>query len=294
LGRKRLTTEGKWAKKDLEGIVASLKELLERTRSLKELALSKGLSIAPRLDVALFFMKRALSIMSGLPIDEGEPIKSVQGEIMDVEVEEDLLALNRKIALENKALLDRHGVKAIDFMGSLGAGKTSIIEALVEVLKDRYRIAVIVGDVATSIDANRISRHGIRAIQINTGRECHLDAQLIRRALQLLDLKNIDLLFIENVGNLICPADFPLGAHMRVVVVSVSEGSDMIIKHPASFVGADVVVINKIDVTEAFNVDLGKLVNDLKEINPKAKVVFMSARKRTGLDDLIRALGLIK
>lgn len=289
-----MTTEGKWAKKDLEGIVASLKELLERTRSLKELALSKGLSIAPRLDVALFFMKRALSIMSGLPIDEGEPIKSVQGEIMDVEVEEDLLALNRKIALENKALLDRHGVKAIDFMGSLGAGKTSIIEALVEVLKDRYRIAVIVGDVATSIDANRISRHGIRAIQINTGRECHLDAQLIRRALQLLDLKNIDLLFIENVGNLICPADFPLGAHMRVVVVSVSEGSDMIIKHPTSFVGADVVVINKIDVTEAFNVDLGKLVNDLKEINPKAKVVLMSARKRTGLDDLIRALGLIK
>jgi hydrogenase nickel incorporation protein HypB len=287
-------TEGKWAKKDLEGIVASLKELLERTRSLKELALSKGLSIAPRLDVALFFMKRALSIMSGLPIDEGEPIKSVQGEIMDVEVEEDLLALNRKIALENKALLDRHGVKAIDFMGSLGAGKTSIIEALAEVLKDRYRIAVIVGDVATSIDANRISRHGIRAIQINTGRECHLDAQLIRRALQLLDLKNIDLLFIENVGNLICPADFPLGAHMRVVVVSVSEGSDMIIKHPTSFVGADVVVINKIDVTEAFNVDLGKLVNDLKEINPKAKVVLMSARKRTGLDDLIRALGLIK
>lgn len=289
-----MMTEGKWAKKDLEGIVASLKELLERTRSLKELALSKGLSIAPRLDVALFFMKRALSIMSGLPIDEGEPIKSVQGEIMDVEVEEDLLALNRKIALENKALLDRHGVKAIDFMGSLGAGKTSIIEALAEVLKDRYRIAVIVGDVATSIDANRISRHGIRAIQINTGRECHLDAQLIRRALQLLDLKNIDLLFIENVGNLICPADFPLGAHMRVVVVSVSEGSDMIIKHPTSFVGADVVVINKIDVTEAFNVDLGKLVNDLKEINPKAKVVLMSARKRTGLDDLIRALGLIK
>jgi len=289
-----LTTEGEWAKRDLEGIVASLKELLERTRSLKELALSKGLSIAPRLDVALFFMKRALSIMSGLPIDEGEPIKSVQGEIMDIEVEEDLLALNRKIALENKALLDRHGVKAIDFMGSLGAGKTSIIEALVEVLKDRYRIAVIVGDVATSIDANRISRHGVRAIQINTGRECHLDAQLIRRALHLLDLKNIDLLFIENVGNLICPADFPLGAHMRVVVVSVSEGSDMIIKHPTSFVGADVVVINKIDVTEAFNVDLGKLVNDLKEINPKAKVVFMSARKRTGLDDLIRALGLIK
>jgi hydrogenase nickel incorporation protein HypB len=289
-----LTTEGEEVQKTLEEIVASLKELFKRTRTLKEHALSRGLSVAPRLDVALFFMKRALLIMSDLSIDEGESIRSAEGEIMDVEVEEDLLALNKKIALENRALLDMHGVKAIDFMGSLGAGKTSIIEALIEALKDKYRMAVIVGDVATSIDTNRISRHGVRAIQINTGRECHLDAQLVRRAFQLLDLKNIDLLLIENVGNLICPAEFPLGTHTRVVVVSVSEGSDMIVKHPISFIGADVVIINKIDVTEAFNVDPGKLVNDLKNINSKARVVFMSAKKRTGLDDLIRVLGLDK
>jgi hydrogenase nickel incorporation protein HypB len=287
-----LAIEGEEAKRVLEEIVASLKELLERAQSLKERALSKGLSIAPRLDVALFFMKRALSIMSGLSIEEGRPIKATEGEIMDVEVEEDLLALNKKIALENKDLLDKYGVKAIDFMGSLGAGKTSIIEALVEALKDKYKIAVIVGDVATSIDAERISRHGVKAIQINTGRECHLDAQLVRRAFQLLDLKSIDLLFIENVGNLICPAEFPLGTHMRVVVVSVSEGSDMIVKHPISFIGADIVVVNKIDVTETFNVDLGKLVDDLKKINPRAQLVFMSAKKRIGLDNLIRALGL--
>jgi hydrogenase nickel incorporation protein HypB len=287
-------TEGEEVQKTLEEIVASLKELFKRTRTLKEHALSRGLSVAPRLDVALFFMKRALLIMSDLSIDEGESIRSAEGEIMDVEVEEDLLALNKKIALENRALLDMHGVKAIDFMGSLGAGKTSIIEALIEALKDKYRMAVIVGDVATSIDANRISRHGVRAIQINTGRECHLDAQLVRRAFQLLDLKNIDLLLIENVGNLICPAEFPLGTHTRVVVVSVSEGGDMIVKHPISFIGADVVIINKIDVTEAFNVDPGKLVNDLKNINSKARVVFMSAKKRTGLDDLIRVLGLDK
>lgn len=293
-GEKRLTSEKEKAKKALEEMVSSFKGFLERARSLKEYALSKGLSVAPRLDLAIFFMERALSIMDGLSIDEGEPIKSVQGEVMDVEVEEDLLALNKRIALENRALLDKHGVKAIDFMGSLGSGKTSIIEALVEALRDKYRMAVIVGDVATSIDADRISRHGVRAIQINTGRECHLDAQLVRRALQLLDLKSIDLLFIENVGNLICPADFPLGAHVRVVVVSVSEGSDMIVKHPTSFIGADVVVINKIDVAEAFNVDLMKFVNDLKEINTKAKVVFMSAKRHMGLDDLIRALGLIK
>lgn len=287
-----MAIEGEEAKRVLEEIVASLKELLERAQSLKERALSKGLSIAPRLDVALFFMKRALSIMSGLSIEEGRPIKATEGEIMDVEVEEDLLALNKKIALENKDLLDKYGVKAIDFMGSLGAGKTSIIEALVEALKDKYKIAVIVGDVATSIDADRISRHGVKAIQINTGRECHLDAQLVRRAFQLLDLKSIDLLFIENVGNLICPAEFPLGTHMRVVVVSVSEGSDMIVKHPISFIGADIVVVNKIDVTETFNVDLGKLVDDLKKINPRAQLVFMSAKKRIGLDNLIRALGL--
>jgi hydrogenase nickel incorporation protein HypB len=287
-------TEKGRTKKAIEEIVTSLRALLERTQLLKEHALSRESSVALRLDVALFFLKRAFTIMSSLSIDEGEPIKSAQGEVMDVEVEEDLLTLNRKIALENKSLLDKHGIKAIDFMGSLGAGKTSIIEALVEALKDKYRIAVIVGDVATSIDADRISRHGVRAIQINTGRECHLDAQLIRRTLHLLDLKSIDLLFIENVGNLICPAEFPLGAHVRVVVVSVSEGSDMIVKHPTSFIGADVVIINKIDVAEAFNVDPNKLVNDLKEINPKAKVVFTSAKKRRGLDDLIRALGLVK
>jgi len=279
-------------KRALEEMATSLRDLLEKAQSLKEIALLGGPSIAPRLDIALFFMKKALSTINSLSIDEREPIKSAQGEVMDIEVEEDLLDLNRKIALENRALLDRYGVKAIDFMGSLGAGKTSIIEALVEMLKDKYRIAVIVGDVATSIDADRISRHGVKAIQINTGRECHLDAQLVRRVLHLLDLRNIDLLFIENVGNLICPAEFPLGAHARVVVVSVSEGSDMIVKHPTSFMGVDVVVINKIDVAEAFNVDLGKLINDLREVNPKAKVVFTSAKNRTGLGDLIRALNL--
>jgi len=287
-----LTAEKERTKRTLEEMATSLRDLLEKARSLKEIALSKGLSIAPRLDIALFFMKRALSTINSLLIDEREPIKSAQGEVMDIEIEEDLLDLNRKIALENRALLDRYGVKAIDFMGSLGAGKTSIIEALIDMLKDKYRIAVIVGDVATSIDADRISRHGVKAIQINTGRECHLDAQLIRRALHLLDLRNIDLLFMENVGNLICPAEFPLGAHARVVVVSVSEGSDMIVKHPTSFMGVDVVVINKIDVAEAFNVDLGKLINDLREVNPKAKVVFTSAKNRTGLGDLIRALNL--
>ncbi|TDA33841.1 hydrogenase accessory protein HypB [Candidatus Nezhaarchaeota archaeon WYZ-LMO8] len=219
-------------------------------------------------------------------------MKPAQGEVMDIEVEQDLLALNRRIALENKRLFDQHGIRAIDFMGSLGAGKTSIIEALIDLLKERYRIAVIVGDIATSIDADRLSKHGVKAIQINTGRECHLDAQLVRRALQLLDLGSIDLLFIENVGNLICPADFPLGAHARVVVVSVSEGSSMIVKHPLSFKDVDVVVINKIDVANVFNVDLQALMDDVRAINPKAKIVLTSVKERTGLNDLVKALNL--
>ncbi|MCS7140133.1 MAG: hydrogenase nickel incorporation protein HypB [Candidatus Nezhaarchaeota archaeon] len=223
---------------------------------------------------------------------EQGPIRQTLGETIDIEVEHDLLELNKKIALENRRLLDQYGVKAIDFMGSLGAGKTSLIEALIGRLKNKYKIAVIVGDVATSIDAERISRHGVRAIQINTGRECHLDAQLVRRAIQALDLKTIDLLFVENVGNLICPADFPLGSHIRVVVVSVSEGKDMVAKHPLSFKDVDVVVINKVDVAKIFDVDPTSLIVDVEKINPKAKVLLTSTKTGLGLDDLIRTLGL--
>lgn len=279
-------------KATLEGVRSSLKEAIAKISSLKDVALSKGLPMASRLDIALFFVKRASSVLEDLSMTEGEPIRSAQGEVMDVEVEQDLLALNRRIALENRRLLDQYRVKAIDFMGSLGAGKTSIIEALIDLLKEKYRIAVIVGDVATSVDAERFLRHGVKAIQINTGRECHLDAQLVRRALQLLDLSSIDLLFIENVGNLICPAEFPLGAHMRVVVVSVSEGSDMIVKHPLSFKDVDVVVINKIDAAKMFDVNPRTLADDVRKLNPKAKIVLISVKERIGLDDLIRALSL--
>lgn len=276
----------------LENVRSSLKEVIAKISQLKDSSLSKGLSITSRLDVALFFVKRASSVLEGLSIAEEEPVKPVQGEVMDIEIEQDLLALNRRIALENRKLLDQYGVRAIDFMGSLGAGKTSIIEALIELLREKYRMAVIVGDVATSIDADRILKHGVKAIQVNTGRECHLDAQLVRRALQLLDLRNIDLLFIENVGNLICPAEFPLGTHARVVVVSVSEGSDMIVKHPLSFKDVDVVVINKVDVAEVFNVNPQALMDDVRRLNPKARVVLTSVKKRMGLDDLIKALNL--
>ena len=213
-------------------------------------------------------------------------------EILDVEVEKDVLEANRKLAEEVRKALDAHGVKAIDVMGSIGSGKTTIIEELVKRLKTKYSIAVISGDVATSIDAKRILQHGVEAIQVNTGKECHLDANLVKKALGRLDLSKLDLVFIENVGNLICPAEFPLGAHKRVVVVSVTEGPYMVVKHPMIFAEADVVVINKVDLAQAMGVDVDKLAEDCLRVNPRAKVMKTIAREGVGVDELAKALEL--
>jgi len=151
-------------------------------------------------------------------------VKAEEGEIFDIELSEDLLKENQRLAEENRSLLRRYGVKAIDVMGATGSGKTSLIEKMVQMLKGKYRIAAFKGDLTTTIDAELIGRHGAKVVAINTGKECHLDANLVRKALEKIDLKNIDLLFIENVGNLICPAEFPLGSEKRIVVISVTEG----------------------------------------------------------------------
>jgi hydrogenase nickel incorporation protein HypB len=219
-------------------------------------------------------------------------VKAEEGEVFDVELSEDLLKANRRLADENKQFLHKHGVKAIDIMGSIGAGKTSLIEKLVQLLKRKYRIAVFKGDLTTTIDAEMIARHGVETVAINTGKECHLDANLVKKALQKLNLKNLDLLFIENVGNLICPAEFPLGSDKRVVVVSVTEGPYMVIKHPFIFMEADVVAINKKDLADAMNVDVKKLEKDVKTINPKTKVVATNCRTGEGVDEVAKALEL--
>lgn len=219
-------------------------------------------------------------------------ITAGEGEVFDIELEEDIMRRNDELALENRRFLDEHGVKGIDVMGAIGSGKTALIEALADRLKGKYRIAMIAGDVTTTIDADRIQRHGIRSIQVNTGKECHLDANLIRKALKQLNLEGIDVLFIENVGNLICPADFRLGAHTRMVVVSVTEGEYMIVKHPLIFLSSDVAVINKIDLAEAMEVNSEKLAKEAKGINPKLKVVKASMKTGEGIEDVIEALGL--
>jgi hydrogenase nickel incorporation protein HypB len=219
-------------------------------------------------------------------------IKAEEGEVFDVELEQDVLKANRKIAQENQILLQKHRVKAIDIMGAIGAGKTSLIEKLVERLKSSYRIAAFKGDLTTTIDAEKISRHNVQVVAINTGKECHLDANLVKKALQKLALDNIDLLFIENVGNLICPAEFPLGSEKRIVIISVTEGPYMVVKHPFIFMDADVVVINKIDLASAMDVNVKNLEADVKKINPKAKVVPTNCRTSEGMERVIEALEL--
>jgi len=219
-------------------------------------------------------------------------IKADEDEVLDIELEEDFLKANERMAALNRRTFDRAGAKVIDFMGSIGSGKTSIIERLVESLKDKYRIGVIAGDTATDIDAQRIGRHGVPSIQINTGKECHLDAPLVRKASKKLLREGVNLVFIENVGNLICPAEFPLGSHKRVVVVSVTEGEYMIKKKQDIFRVAEVGIINKKDMSGPMGIDPNALVDDARRANPKMAVVVTSTRTGEGIPELVSALGL--
>jgi hydrogenase nickel incorporation protein HypB len=221
-----------------------------------------------------------------------EVVKAEEGETYDIELEADLLKANEELAMKNRELLKKHGVMTIDVMGSIGSGKTTLIEKLVQALRKEHRIAVFKGDLTTTIDAELIGRHGVEVVPINTGKECHLDANLVRKALKKINLEGIDLLFIENVGNLICPADFPLGSEKRVVIVSVTEGPYMVVKHPFIFMGADVAVINKKDLAQTMGVDIENLRADVRNINPEVKVVATNSRSGEGVQEVIDALRL--
>jgi len=221
-----------------------------------------------------------------------EVVTSAEGEVFDVELEIDILRENQRLADENKKRLDANKIHAIDVMGSVGSGKTSLIKAIVSRLKNKHRIAVIEGDVTTTIDSELIASEGIPTVQVNTGKECHLDANLIRKALDRMPLDRLDLIFIENVGNLICPAEFPLGSDRRLVVISVTEGPYMVLKHPMMFLGAQVVAINKVDLAKAMDVEPEKLSADVAKLNPKAVTVPTSCKNGKGIEEVIKALGL--
>jgi hydrogenase nickel incorporation protein HypB len=213
--------------------------------------------------------------------------------VVDVELGADILAANKRISEDNAKLLKGYGIRSFDFVGAIGSGKTLIIEAIIDELKkDKVRCGAIAGDLAGDDDYNRFKGHGIQAENLNTGKECHLDAHLVDHALEHMDLDKIDVLFIENVGNLICPTDFPLGVDMRVLVVSVTEGDDMVRKHPLIFRLSDIIVINKVDLAKAMEVHPEGLVEDVRKVRPDAKVFLTDAKHGKGIAELMKAMGL--
>jgi hydrogenase nickel incorporation protein HypB len=211
-------------------------------------------------------------------------------ETYDIELEQSLLEANAKIARDNRAKLDRHGITAIDFMGAIGSGKTTLITRLVEKMKGKLGVAVFNGDATTDADADPIAAMGVPVVQIATINGCHLDANVVGKAFDKIDLKGVGLIFIENIGNLICPAEFPLGSKARVVVVSVTEGPYTVRKHPHMFMGAQLVVINKVELAETMGIDVNQLIADVHKLKPGLRVIPTSCKTGTGVDDVAMAI----
>lgn len=193
-------------------------------------------------------------------------------------INRDLKALNNQIAAENRNKFESHSVYAINIMGSPGAGKTTFLENLLPKLSSQIRVAVIEGDLATQNDALRIEKTGVTALQINTDGGCHLDARMIENQLQKLELDSLDLIIIENVGNLVCPATYDLGEDMRMVILSVAEGEDKPVKYPIAFLNADTAVITKTDLLPFIDADVSVMRRYIAEINPKV-LVFETGKK---------------
>jgi hydrogenase nickel incorporation protein HypB len=200
-----------------------------------------------------------------------------------VSVVEDILSANDRLAAANRVRLDKAGVFAINLMASPGAGKTSLIMRTVEALRDEFSIGAVDGDIATTLDADRIAEMGIPAVQVNTGGTCHLDAVMLQEALPRLPLEELELLIVENVGNLVCPASFDLGVHRNVLIASVPEGDDKPYKYPVMYRGVDVVLLNKIDVLDAFDFDMDYFRRGVEALNPGLTFLPLSCKTGEGV-----------
>ena len=201
-----------------------------------------------------------------------------------ITIERKVLEKNDEVARQNRALFADHGVFAINMVSSPGAGKTSILERTLERLRESLRIAVIEGDVQTDLDARRVAKYNVPAVQIVTRGGCHLEANLVRDALGNIDLKTCDLLVIENVGNLVCPSNYDLGEAVKVVVASTTEGDDKPLKYPAMFRNASVLIINKTDLLPYLQSDLAVLRENALKINPSLTVFETSCTTGAGID----------
>lgn len=204
---------------------------------------------------------------------------------MKVIMARDLLRANTNRGRENRRILDEHRVVAVNLISSPGAGKTTLLEKTIASLREKIAIGVIEGDLYTARDAERVSVQGAAAVQVNTGGTCHLDAGMVARALEELPLASLDLLFIENVGNLVCPAAFYLGEHYKAAILSVAEGSDKPAKYPEVFREAQVAVITKSDLLPYTDFDLERCVAELNEVNPELQIYVVSARTGQGMEE---------
>ncbi|MCK4801251.1 MAG: hydrogenase nickel incorporation protein HypB [Anaerolineales bacterium] len=203
--------------------------------------------------------------------------------VKKVSIVEKIHSANDQLAAENRQRLDRSSVFSLNFMASPGAGKTSLIERTLHELTPLFNIAVIDGDVATSIDANRAAEAGATAVQINTGGQCHIDANMLQKALNELDLDSFDLLLVENVGNLICPASFQLGTHKNLLIASIPEGDDKPYKYPAMYQDVDALIINKIDLLPYVDFDMPYFEKGVQILNPDLVTFPVSCRTEEGI-----------
>ncbi|MCX6030125.1 MAG: hydrogenase nickel incorporation protein HypB [Chloroflexi bacterium] len=209
---------------------------------------------------------------------------------MKIPIVQNILSANDQVAAENRAAFKMERILAVNLMASPGAGKTSLILATCSRLPADLRPGVIEGDLASSIDAETVAAHGIPVVQINTGGNCHLDAPMIRAALPSLPLPEIDLLFIENVGNLVCPAEWDLGAGRAIVVASTPEGHDKPYKYPGMFARADAIVLNKADLLQVFDFDLAYFRRGIEMVNSGVPLFVVSCRSGDGLDAWVKWL----
>ena len=208
----------------------------------------------------------------------------------DMDMEKNILEENEKIAKSNSDLFQEKGVRAFNILGAIGSGKTSLIERLKEGMDQK--VGALAGDLNGKDDYERFKKKDMPAVAINPGKDCHLDAHYVNHGLEDIDLEVLDFLFIENVGNLICPVDFPLGTEADVVVVSVTEGDDMIRKHPLIFSRADLTVLNKIDLAEAMDVDIETIEEDHREVNPHGTLIKTNAKNGKGIDKVADLLDI--
>ncbi|MBO7702424.1 MAG: hydrogenase nickel incorporation protein HypB [Eggerthellaceae bacterium] len=204
---------------------------------------------------------------------------------MHIDINKPILEKNDKLAAELRERFAENHVYVVDLLASPGSGKTSTILATIDALRDEFNIAVVEGDIASTVDSEKIKAQGIPAVQINTGGACHLESAMLKRAVDVLDLERLDLIIIENVGNLVCPTDFDLGENAKVMILSVPEGDDKPLKYPGVFQIAEAVILNKVDTMPVFDFDREAFDAAVRDLNPKAPIFPIAATKGSGVEE---------